>query len=337
MLGIKIDEAKTMREANQRERELLIHYGSAASEAMFDYPCHFFHLQNSIGIIAYRVMNQCALIFGDPICPAHELNDLTRAFHNYCDESHLNIIYITVSEKFAKLVQEYCPIQIKVCEELIIDPQVNPIFKSHRLHHRMNKAIKHGLTFHEYIPFNQDIENSLMEIGVKWRNAIKGPNLFLGHLNFFESSLGKRWFYVKDGEQITSMAMLSQLEAQGGWLLKFFITLPSAFSETSEFLMISLLTMLQKENCRFLTKGMAPVDFLEDVKGFGYSSKLVKGTYKLISLIFKFKKRKEYWQRYYPNNVPSYLLISHPRIGLNEISALLKVFRMNYSVRSPQS
>ena len=315
---------------NTREIELCILYGSAASEAMFDYPCNFFQIPNGIGIIAYRIEFNCAIIFGDPLCPPNELIELTQAFHKYCHDLHLNVIYITVSEKFARLAQEYNHILIEVCEELIFDPQINPILKSHRLQHRMDKATNHGLTFHEYIPFNEEIESSLLEIGIKWQKAKKGPSLYLGHLNFFECSKGKRWFYVKDGELITSMAMLSQLVTQGGWLLKFFFTLPNVFAETSEFLMISLLTTLKKENCHFLTKGMVPIDSIGEVKGLGYCSILIKYIYKTISFIFKFKKHKQYWQRYYPKKVPSYLLFSNPKIGFNEMRALLKVLRLDY-------
>lgn len=318
-----------MQKISSKEIELFILYGSAASEAMFDYPCYFFQIPNCTGVIAYRIEYQCAIIFGDPLCPPDELIELTRAFHQHCHESHLNVIYITVSERFTKLAQEYFPILIEVCEELIFDPQIDPMLKSHRLHHRMDKAIKHGLTFHEYIPFNEEVQNSLLDIGIKWQKAKKGPGLYLGHLNFFENPKGKRWFYVKDGERITSMAMLSQLDAQKGWLLKFFFTLPNSFPETSEFLMLSLLTTLKNEGCHFLTKGMVPIDLIGEVKGLKYSSRLIKSIYKMISVLFKFQKHKQYWQRYFPQKAPSYLLFSNSRIGFNEIRALLRVIKMD--------
>lgn len=330
-----------MREVNTEEKELFIHngltiseekalfiqYGSAMSEAMFDYSCLFFRIPKCIGFIAYRIEFKCAIIIGDPICPDDEFVKLTQAFHKYCDELHFNVIYIAASEKFTKLVQKNFSILIEVCEEMIFDPQIKPIFKSHRIKHRMDKAIKHGLTFHEYIPFNKEIENSLTEVAAKWQKALKGPSLYIGHLNFFENIVGKRWFYVKDGENMTAMALISQVKE--GWLLKFLITLPTAFRETSEFLMISLLSMLQQENCHFLTKGVMPVDSLGEIKGLGLYTKFVNYIYKTISLIFKFKNRKEYWQRYHHQTRPAYLLLYHPKMGYNEIRALLKVFRMN--------
>jgi lysylphosphatidylglycerol synthetase-like protein (DUF2156 family) len=319
-----------MRKPNEKERELFIRYGSAASEAMFDYPCDFFELPDCVGFIAYRPEHHCAIVFGDPICPKEELSNLTQAFQKHCLESDLNIIYITVSEAFTKEFEQDYPISIEVCEELLFDPQVNPVFESHRLQHRVEKALKHGLTFHEYLSHNPKIEQELMAIGEKWSHARKGLSLHLGHLDFFETTLGKRWFYVKEGDRITAMAMLSRLEAREGWLLKFFMTLPEVVHETSEFLMVSLLTTLKEEGCHFLTKGMAPMDDLGEVRGLGPFSKLARGVFHTISFFFKFKKRKEYWKRYHPCTVPSYVLLANSKIGLNEIRALIKVFRVSY-------
>lgn len=321
------------------EKELFIRYGSAASEAMFDYPCNFFRLPDCTGVIAYRNEFNCAVIIGDPICPREETEKLTKAFHQFCEDSNLKIIYIIVSKEFAKLAESLgCPISMEVCEEFVFDPEANPCLQSNRLRHRVEKAQKHGLTIHEYIPFDAEIENALKKIALEWQQAIKGPNVYLGHLNFFEDYFGKRWFYTMDGEKITSMMMLSKIESAEGWLLKFLITSPEAFHDTSEFLMTSVLEVLRKENCHFLTKGMMPVNFLGQVKGFNrFSTWIVKNVYKMISWFYKFKKRKDYWLRYNPQAAPSYLILSSSHMGLNEIKALLKVFRTSHGLQNKQS
>lgn len=322
-----------MEQITEKEKELSIRYGSTASEAMFDFPCKFFQIPQCSGIIAYRVEYNCAIVLGDPICPENEISQLTEAFHRFCQESNLNVIYVIVSEKFARWArQSHCNILIEVCEELIINPEEDPCLESSRMRHKVSRAIKKGLTVHEYIPFNEEIENALKEVGVKWEKAIKGWHMYLGHLNFFENYTGKRWFYVKDKDRIISMLMLSKLDAYDGWLLKFLATLPDAYHDTSEFLMTSVLEILRKENCRFLTKGMVPLDYLGEISGLGsISSKISRGIYQVISWIFQFKKRKEYWLRYNPKVQPSYLLLSRPHIGFNEIRALMNVFRTHHN------
>jgi len=318
-----------MQEINEEEKKLFVKYGSAASEAMFDFPCHFFKKPKCMGIIPYRIEHRCAIVFGEPICPPEETAKLTQAFHEFCHESNLNVIYIIVSEKFAKFaMSQNCHILMEVCDELIFDPEFDSCRESHRLRHRVEKAIKHGLTLHEYQPVNPYIENALQKLGVEWQKSIKGPHVYLGHLSFFDSYVGKRWFYVKDGDEITGMMMLSHIESSRGWLIKFLITSPNAFQGTSEFLMTSVLKVLRNENCRFVTKGMVPAPYIGKVDGLGYfSTKLSKGIYQLISSIFKFEKRKEYWRRYHPRTSPGYLVLKRPHIHYNEIRALMKVFR----------
>ncbi|MFA6916860.1 MAG: phosphatidylglycerol lysyltransferase domain-containing protein [Parachlamydiales bacterium] len=316
---------------NEEEKELFIRYGSTASEAMLDFPCQLFRIPHCIGIIAYRVENNCAIVFGEPVCPPEELSQLTEAFHKYCQASNLNVIYIVVSEKFAKwAASHHCNIMIEACSELIFDPNIDPCIENNRVRYRMKKAMQQGLTVHEYIPFDPVIENALKEIGTKWQHAKKDPQIYIGHFNFFENYAGKRWFYVKEGENITSMIMLSRIEASNGWLLKFLITSPHAYKYTSEFLMTSVLKTLKEENCSFLTKGMVPADALGQVSGLGtFSGWLARGIYNTIFWTFQFAKRKEYWQKYHPKEIPAFLLFSNPSIGLNEIRALRKVFKTN--------
>lgn len=320
-----------------KEKKLFINYGSAASEAMFDFPCHFFRLPDFEGTIPYRIESGCAVVFGEPLCPTHERKVLVEAFHNHCHALNLKVIYLVVSESFARWAQKrYSRILMEVCEELIINPQQDPCLTSHRLKHRVEKAARHGLTVHEYLPsvaVDPAIENALRQIAVKWQEAIKGPNIYLGHLNFFENYTGKRWFYVKDGELITSMIMLSKLEAKNGWLLKFLITMPGAFHDTSEFLMTSVLETLRKENCTYLTKGVLPTDGLKEVDGLGAFAKWsIKTLFGMILWIFKFKKRKAYWLRYNPKIEPTYLLFENSKIGLKEIKALIKVLKSNLHI-----
>lgn len=317
----------------QQAKGLFIRYGLAGSEAMFDFPYHVFQIPECEGIITYRLEHGCAIVFGDPICPPHELLPLSQAFLDFCKTKKLTIIYVIISKDFYDLIKDTYPVSMEVCEEFIINPADDPCQASSRMRHRVKQAEEHGLNFHEYIPFDEKIEARLKEIALQWKKAIKGPNIYLGHLDFFDNYTGKRWFYIKDKETITSMAMLSKLEAKNGWLLKFLITSPEAVHNTSEFLMTSLIATLKGENCKLLSKGMVPAQSLSHIQGLRpISTYLAKQIYRLISRVFKFEKRKEYWLRYNPRKEPTYLVMSS-RIGLKEIRALISIFYYSYSNR----
>lgn len=315
-----------LEEVNDQTIEKFIRWGSSGSEAMLDYPCCYFHIPESDGIIAYRVASNTAIVFGDPICPKADIPLITDAFHKYCKEAHLDIIYIIVSENFAKWVsREYCKIAVEVCEELIFDP--SSFKKSKRLNYRLNQALKQGLTVHEYIPYDEKIERAILELGRHWKGTKKGPQLHLGHLNFFEHRSGKRWFYAKEGNEITGMAMLCRIDSKDGWLLKFLIKKPSATPFISELLMCEILETLNNENCHFLTDGMVPAASLVNIKGLSKISAWVANfSFKVVKKIFKLDQKKSYWLRYHPKVEPAYVLFNN-HIGISGIRALIKVLQ----------
>ena len=80
-----------MDEISDKERELFIRYGSAASEALFDFPCHFFKTPDCIGMVAYRVECKCAIVFGGPICQPDETSKLMDGAANNVPTPHLAI------------------------------------------------------------------------------------------------------------------------------------------------------------------------------------------------------------------------------------------------------
>lgn len=321
-----------VQEKNLKEKELFVRWGTPAAEAMFDFPCNFFRIPEVDGVIPYRLEYGCAVVFGEPLASSNDVDMLIDAFHKFARQKDWNIIYIVVSNGFARLMMEKdCKILIEACEELIFNPQENPCEVSSRFRHRVERGIAHGLTAHEYSGGNEKIENKLRKVGVDWEKAIKGPHIYLGHLDFFASSVGKRWFYVKDGDEIISMAMLSRIEAKKGWLLKFLITKPKVFHDTSEFLVNYVLETLRNEGCCFLSKGMVPKEHLGQFNGLGAATiAFARGLYRLIGKVFKFDKRKEYWLRYHPKLAPSYLVFMNKAIGLSEIKALVNVFKTDY-------
>ena len=310
---------------------LHIQYGSASSEQMLHHPCFHFQMPDCSGVIAYRIEDNCVIVIGDPICPANEIAKLASAFHAYCKDQNLLVVYMIISETFAKWLHNHdVAVSMEVCEEMVFDPSIDPCLSNKKLRQKVRKARKYGLTVHEYVPHNPAIEEELLNIAKAWATEIKGPHIYLGPLDLFKSRVGRRWFYVKEGEKITAMAMLSKIQAHQGWLLKFFITAPGAFRPTSEYFMASLLETLRKENCRFLTKGAIAKTSLGTIYGMrAFSRMFVRSTYKLISIIFRFQKRREYWTKYNPSLLPTYLLFCAPRIKFHGLKTLMKVLRMD--------
>ncbi|HEV8052403.1 MAG TPA: DUF2156 domain-containing protein [Parachlamydiaceae bacterium] len=309
--------------------EQMIHrWGSAMSEAILDSTCHTFSIPEIDGFIGYLVANDnCAIVIGDPICAEDKKPLLTQAFHKYCKENNLACIYFIVSEKFAKwAIDNVSKILIQVGEEIVFDPFKDPTegHKGYRLRNKLNHTKHIGLAVKEYLTNDTELEKSILNVGQNWVKARKGPQIYIGDLNFFKNRTNKRWFYLEDDKRnVIGMALLRGLQAHKGWLLKFLIVNPDAPRGASEQLVISIMETLRKEDCHFVTYGMVPADRLGDTAGLGViAGTLAKLGFMAAKWIFHLEQRKNYWLQFHPQFEKSYLLFSSPRIGIKELRAL---------------
>lgn len=319
----------------EKNLERWIHrWGCSVSETVLDSECHVFRTDKIDGFIGYRIKAGCAVVHGDPICSFQDMPFLTEAFHQYCKEKQLKIIYIIASEKFANLaIQNLCKIMVQVGEELIFDPRKDPTEgrSGHRLRNKVSHVRSLGISAHEYLSQDPKLENQIKEAGNLWLKSRKGPQIYLGPLNFFENRADKRWFYAIQGEQVIAAALLSRLEVKKGWLLKFLITIPQAPRGTSEFLMLSILEALRQEECHYLTYGIVPADRLDKIVGVNkFYTWLGRGIFKFLKAIFKLNQRKLYWEKFFPKSEPAYVLFSNPNVGIQEVRAIIQALKVDY-------
>lgn len=329
-------QPKITAKEDQLTKEQFIHrWGSSISEIILDTACHFFSIPEIDGFIAYRLVNQCAVAMGEPVCSEEKKGDLAQAFQKYCSQNHLNCIYFIVSKPFAKWAINYiCKIMVEVGEEMVFDPFVDSLegHKGFKLRNRIHHAQNLGLVVKEYLTHDPAIEQAILNVGKEWVQARKGPQIYLGNLNFFENRSDRRWFYLQNKEQeIIGMALLTKLDAYQGWLLKFLITLPNVPRGASELLMISILETLRKEDCHYLTYGMIPADHLGETQGL---SKMVtwiaKRGFTAAKWFFHLEQRKTYWQKFHPKMENAYLLFCNPKIGIGELRALASTMKMDF-------
>lgn len=307
-------------------------WGTSLSEAILEYDFELFTSNDIKGCIGYRVENHCAIVFGDPICPDEKIFELAQKFHEFCLENQLNAIYVCASEKFSDwAIQHICHIKLEIGEEPIFDPKMDPTEgpRGNKLRYKIKHAKEIGLVVKEYLSSDPKLEEEMCHLGKKWLASRKGPQIHLGELEFFKDRNYKRWFYAIYEGTIVGVAILSHLEKQKGWLLKFLIIDPEAPKLSSEFLMYSIMETLKKEDHQFLTNGIVPLSTLGEVVGLSSFTKFIaQMAFKISNRIFHFEDRKTFWRKFRPSSNKSFVLFSNPRIGLNEIRALIKTLNI---------
>jgi len=308
-------------------------WGFSFSEIFFEKGWEFFVLTHIDGFIGYKVANQCAVVFGDPVCSDENKPALAEAFNEFCQKKNLNVIYIIASETFSTwAIKHVSKVLIEVGEEIVFLPEIDPTIgpQGNRLRNYIHHASSLGLEVKEYLPINEEIEKQINNLQDTWQKSRKGPQLYLGNFNFFERREDHRWFYVTDNKNVKAAALLSTLVMGRGWLLKSMITHPDAPRGTSELLMTSILNKLHDENTQFITYGIIPAKQLGEIEGLGPIEKwFIKLTFTAIKWIFNLNKRKKFWQKFQPRSKKSFALFSKS-IGLKEIRAVLQALKVDY-------
>lgn len=307
-------------------------WGCAVSEAILDLDCSIYQIPQIEGFIGYRLISGCAVVYGSPVCAPNHVHQLAKAFQEYCKEKKWNYIYIIVNKEFSQWgIKNICNVMIEVGEELIFNPKNDPTegHRGHRLRNKINHALHEGLKVHEYTQKDPALEQSMHDAGEAWLKARKGPQIYLGKMNFFNIDKDRRCFYVMHQNRVVGAALLCRLEAQRGWLLKYLIATPTAPRGTSELLMNSLLETLRGEGCHYITYGMVPSSRLGEIAGLGkFVTWIASWTFQLSKLIFNLNQRKTYWLQFLPKTEPAYLLFSSPKLRFQEISAVMKALKI---------
>lgn len=309
-------------------------WGSCLSELLIEPSFQEFRAPGISGFIGYLSRRGFAIVIGDPVCSQEDLEKLNDAFHAFAKKNNIEIIYFCVSETFAHLnFPKLCPIKIQVGNELIFDPFNNLLegHKGSRLRNKIQFTKKNGITFSEYYVPSPKTENALNQLVKEWGKLREGPQLYLTDVLLFDQREGRRWFYIKHGERFIGVALLTEMNAHEGWLLKYHIVLPDAPRGATELLLLSILDTLRDEKCHFLTYGVMPVSDLTDIEGLGPFSKwTAQRFFKIIKWFFDLDSRKTFWEKFQPLTKPVYLLFSSPRFSPRQIYALMKILKIKF-------
>ena len=318
--------------------EKIKRWGCSASIALLDPSCQIFTHPEIDGIIGYHIEKDCAIVFGDPVCPSASSPQLANAFHGFCKEQSKKLIYLTASENFAKwAMKNGCHGLLEVEEELVMDPALYPRKGSNGrlLHKKMNHAVRADVVIKEFTFHDEKTKNAILEAISQWLKGRKGPQIFLSNVDFFDGGSGKRCFYAEQNGEVVGALLLNRLEAHQGWLLSLLLTVPEAPGGTSEYLVLSVLDKLTEEKCQFFSFGVSAGEQLRDIIGLGkLSTWIARLVFKMAKRVFHLDNRRQFWKKFEPQNKRSFVLFSEPQIGMGEIFAVMKtlnasLLRMN--------
>lgn len=317
--------------------QLIRRWGGLTTDAILDPSTQIFMIPEVEGLIGYRILSGCAVVFGDPVCAPRDIPSLTQAFHRFCAAQKMPVIYLISSESFAKWsINQTCKAIVQFGEELYIDPQNDPRERQGTHASLIRRKVRHAIheetVVKEHAAGDLSLEQSMLQTARSWLQARKGPQIHISRVRLFEDTHGKRWFYAMQRGRMVGMIVLNHLQARNGWLINHLMITPDAPHGTSELLVISALEALKREGCTYATFGAVPEMRLGEISGLSkMSTWMTRLIYRTAYHVFHLKGHKMFWGKFFPETLPSYLLFSRPQIGYQEIRALMEA--MNVTIR----
>lgn len=322
-------------ESSFSRAEYVEQWGHSPSIALLDPNCNIFSTPAINGAIGYRSVANNIIAFGNPVCAIEDVPSLTHAFHENFVKEGKSIIYISVSEPFIEwslATRKGCALQ--VANEIILNPLLDPMKKTGKkaslLRNKYNQCIREGICVEEYTDQNPRLEKQMSEIAMKWQKARRGPQIYLLQIDIFKGRTNKRWFYAHKNGILLGMLMLNRVNACQGWVLNLLLLTDRAPTCTSEFLVVSTLTILRDEDCSFLSIGTVPAQTLGRVEGLGFLTKWIASkTFNIAKKIFHLTDRNRYWKKFDPHIAPSFVLFCKQRIGIRDVLSIMRALNVS--------
>ena len=313
--------------------------GNSVVESLLDPNCLVFSIPKVQGFIGYRENRGCAVVFGDPVCPLTNRDRLVEAFHAFCEKNKKNIVYLVASEEFACHMRDtQGSALIPFGEELFLDPQRDPKILSGKrgisLRGKLRHAEKIGLCVNEYQGETPELERKIQDVAAAWLQHRSGPQIYISRVRLFSERYGKRWFYAHRGGHHVGGVVLNQLQTKGGWALDRIMTVPGAPQGTSELLVATVLEKIAQEGCRFLTFGAINGEMLGGISGFGkMTSFMTPHVYNASIKFFNLQGKRKFWEKFYPQATPAFLIFKKPRLGYYEVRGLMQALNVSLPLK----
>ena len=315
--------------------DLVRRWGGSASITSIDETCEIFSAPDIEGIIGYRSAPGCIIVFGDPVCSPEDMPQLTEEFHRFCENQKKRIVYLSVTQKFADWAMKHvCNAIIEFGEELIINPSTHQDpsegSQGRMLRKKVNHALNKGTVAKEYIDYDEKLEKEIENVGENWLKARQGPQIYLSHVHILKDRSSQRWFYAEHAGKVVGAILLTQLQVHQGWLLYFLMTTPDAPNGTSELMIMKVLEALHNEKSQYLTFGAVTSAELGKMEGLGtITTILARNAFKITKKLFHLDGRRDFWKKFQPASEGSYVLFSHPHVGLREFYGVMRALNVS--------
>lgn len=162
------------------EAELIYHYGrnSLAFFGLSQQNRHFL-APDGEGLVSYRLVNNVAIVPGDPVCAPESFEYVTRSFLDFCARHHWRVAFYQASSQYLEMYRTLKLQAFKIGEEALLHPQTFTLDGSAMANVRTScrRAERDGVMIHWYegVP-PAEVMQEIRRVSDVWLEHVAGKN-----------------------------------------------------------------------------------------------------------------------------------------------------------------
>jgi len=292
-------------------QSLLMKYATnPVSAIILENDKQYFFSKDGEGVIGYTVVDNVAIVAGEPICCNNNIFNFLSDFRSFCSDNSLSICFCQISSKFRDAFEKAGFILQEYGKEAIINLDSYSISgtKAAKIRWANNKMDKLGIKVTEYKPLlnrDKNIEKQIHIVSNDWLKMKKSSELsfMLGSISL-DKPFDKRYFIATNPEGIIlGFIVCFPYKSKKGYFVDITRRSQDAPLGIMEKLIIDTCKILKDDEVEEVSLGLAPLADIEYDKTI--QSKLLYKTFKFIyenmNSLYGFKSLYEYKKKYNPS------------------------------------
>lgn len=311
---------------------LIAEFGRGTHSSFLDDTYSIYLRDDDRAAVCFKVIKKIAVMYGDPLCAAIEVQHVFEQFRSFCKRQHCHLVVVGAGQALGTYAKTQRWRTVEFAVEQVLNPVTNSVLAetSGKTIRRTNrKLVAGGVKLHLYEPrrgIQPQLEQELMEVYHAWREDRRrrnAPQAYSATINPFVMPNITRYLYTKgtDGKP-NSLAGLIQMGAKTGCLLEPCIQMPDAPKGITGFLVTHAMGLLREQGVTCMTFGLEALpeigeitlmpSLIEDI-----SRRIYRATFDALGL----RGIKEFHATFHPEKgqeVPLYILFPPgvPRVSM---------------------
>lgn len=270
----------------------------------------YFFSKSCEGVIGYTIINNIAIVAGEPICSDDNINNILLEFKKFCSDNSLSICFCQISIKYKEILEDADFIVQEYGKEAIIHLDTYTISgsKTSKIRWANNKMDKLGIKVIEYKPLierNKKIEEQISKVSNEWLGMKKSSELsfMLGTISI-DKPFDRRYFIaINPEETVLGFIVCFPYKSQKGYFVDITRRSKDAPLGIMEKLTIDICKILKEDKVEEVSLGLAPLADIQCGKSMEsvVIYKFFKYMYKYMNSFYGFKALYDYKKKYNPS------------------------------------